>query len=550
MTAPLGPQNQYATARQYTQQIKGESSNLSGSPEDLERLKAYALYEDMYFNRPETFKVFLRGKNDSPIYVPSAKKIIEAMNRFLCKNFQVVVPSKGNDQGEAELQMRMDNLFKREELASKFANQKRFGLIRGDAMFYITADPNKEQFSRISIHELNPGNYFAIKDPTDSDRVIGCHIVEVVRDPREKDDRSKTIARRRTYLKGGVKFNATTGQYEQETPTPGVWTEVSHWEIGKWDDRNMKAEDLKQVKGPEIPDVPMFQLPNPINSLPVYHWQNVRMESGFGLSEISGIETLITGINQGLSDAQLTMVLQGLGIYATDAKPPVDSAGNPTSWQLGPGGVVEVPTGKFFNRVSGVGSVQPAIDLVQEFKNDAQEANGIPDIAAGKVDVSVAESGISLQLQLAPIIASSMEKELEILGTMDHMLYDLMTMWFPAYEQTTFAEGLEIAAHVDDPMPVNREARVQEVLLLFTSQLIGIAEARAELTKLGYKFTGTPEQVLKDAIALSRAASGEDSRYAQETEPADRSPSAEATQLPGGVVGGDSGATGAPTVSV
>lgn len=543
MTSPIGASSQYATAKPYVDKIKGDNSNLTNSGDDLDRIKTYGLYEDMYYNRPENFKVFLRGDTNSPVYIPSAKKIVEAMNRFLCKGFAFVVKPSGNDEADALLKMHMGNLFKREKVVSKFSSRKRFGLIHGDAMLYVVGDPNKPEGSRISIHEMNPGNYFPIKDPNDRTRLLGCHIVEVVRDPREKDDRSKTIARRRTYLKSGVSYNEQTGQYEQaDTSGTGIWTEVTHWTIGKWDDRYMKKDDMEQVKGGNVPDVPMFQLPPEINSLPVYHWQNIRMETGMGLSEIAGIETLIDGINQDISDTQLTMVLQGLGVYMTDANPPVDSSGNATGWNLGPAQVVEVADGRRFERVTGVGSVDPAIALINELKTDAQEANGIPDIAAGKVDVSVAESGISLSLQLAPILASQKEKEEEILSTMDHMLYDLKTMWIPAYEGVTFDEATEITSHTDDPMPVNRDARVQEVMLLFTANLITIAMAQAELSKLGYDFTGVDTNaVLKDAAALARAQAGEDNRYAQETEPETLQLSPDAATIPdnSGLGGGD-----------
>ena len=540
MTSPIGPSSQYATVKQFAERAGKSSPNLAGSPEDGERVSSYYLYEDFYYNRPETFKILLRGEDSEPIYIPTAKKIVEAMNRFLCKDFAFVVPPKGKDAEEAELIMRMENLFKREKMYSKFKSQKRMGLVRGDAMLYVVADPTKEQYSRISIHELHPGNYFPIKDPNDSKRVIGCHIVEVVQDTREKDDKTKTIARRRTYLRGGVSYNQSTSRYEQAPgSTQGVWTEVTHWEIGKWDDRNMKKEDLEQVKIPE--DVALFQLPAQITSLPVYHWRNTTMDTSiFGNSELAGIETLIAGINQDISDTQLTMVLQGLWIYMTDSKPPQDESGNTMNWEIGPGSVAEVAKGSRFERITGVGSVSPALELIQELKNGAQEANGIPDIAAGKVDVTVAESGVSLALQLAPILAAGEEKEQEILGTIDHLLHDLKNQWFPGYEGTTFSEEIGIVSHVEDAMPVNREARIQEVMLLFTSNLITIAMAQAELAKLGYKFSsGDEKQVLIDAAALAAAQQGEANRYAQEVTPPDRGLMEGAGELPPGFVGGE-----------
>lgn len=542
MTAPIGPQSQYATAKMFFDKVGTGSTNLSGSPADADRLRAYALYEDMYYNRPESFKVFLRGENNDPVYVPTAKKIVEAMNRFLCKDYSFVVsPNVGDETTQNELILRMENLFKREKVKSKFKNQKRMGLVRGDALWYLVADPTKEQWSRISIHELNPSNYFPITDPADKNRILGCHIVEVVRDPREKDDRSKTIARRRSYFKSGVTFNQTTGQYEQApNATPGIWTEVTHWTIGKWDDRNMKKEDLEQAKGGGIVDTPMFQLPAQITSLPIYHWKNSEVsDAQFGLSEISGIETLIAGINQSLSDEQLTLIIQGLGIYMTDSKPPMNSDGTAAQWELGPGAVAEVAKGSTFTRITGVSSVAPYLEHIQELKNDAQEASGIPDIAAGKVDVAVAESGISLQLQLAPILASSGEKQEDILGVMDHMLYDLVNMWFPAYEQASF-ENVQISSIVGDSMPVNREARIQEVLLLFTSNLITIAMAQAELAKYGYNFAaGDDLKVLKEAAALSKAQSEGDNRYAQELEAEARTLNEGAGQLPPGFAPAD-----------
>ncbi len=536
---------QYATAKPFFEKIGKVAENLSASMEDADRIRSYELYEDFYYNVPDSFKILIRGEDNEPVYIPSAKKIVEAMNRFLCKNFAFFVPPSGDPslaEAEGELLLRIGNLFKREKFQAKFASQKRNGLIRGDAMWYVVADPTKKQFARLSLYELDPGNVFYIIDPNDKERILGLHIVETISDPREKDDKTKMITRRRTYLKAGVRYDSSTSQYTQDpTDVEGIWTEVTHWAIGKWDDRNMKNEDMEQIK--IAMDVPMFQLPPQITSLPVYHWKNSRRTgTHYGDSEVSGIETLIDAINQGISDTNLTMILQGLGLYVTDSKPPVDASGKTTNWNLGPAGVVETAQGSTFQRVSGVGSVSPYLDFLTELKNSAQEANGIPDIAAGKVDVSVAESGISLQLQLAPIIASSQEKELEILGTMDHLLYDLKNQWFPAYEEIEFSEEIDIVSKTDDPLPVNREARVQEVMLLFTSNLITIAAAQAELAKLGYSFAaGDEKQVLRDAAALAQAQQGDmENRFGDKTTLPNRDLSEGAGELPADALGGDS----------
>ena len=546
MTGPIGPASQYASAKPFFDKAKPSTGNLANSPDDQARLQAYALYEDMYHNRPETFKVFIRGEDaDSGIYFPSAKKIVEAMNRFFCKDFNFIVPpgaDEANADAENTLVMHMSNLFRREKMLSKFANQKRNGLIRGDVCWYLKADPNKPAGSRISILELNPSNYFPIPDPADKTRVIGCHIVDIIRDPREKDDKSKEIVRRQTYLKTGVSYDAATGQYVEVVAagaTQGVWYETTHWTIGKWDDRNMKKDDMEQATGNGIVDIAMTQLPAQITSLPVYHWKNGPSETLFGMSELAGIETLVAAINQSMTDEDLTLVLQGLGVYATDSKAPTDATGKPTAWTLGPGVVVEHTMGTNFQRISGVSSVAPFQEHITAMQNAMQEGNGIPDIAAGKVDVTVAESGVSLALQLAPILASGKEKEGEALSVTDHMLYDLITMWFPAYESLSF-EGASVSSTVGDPMPVNREARIQEVMLLFTSSLITIAMAQAELAKLGYNFqAGDDIRVLKEAAALAAAQSGDENanRYAQELEPRTRELNDGAGEEVGGLIG-------------
>ena len=66
------------------------------------------------------------------------------------------------------------------------------------------------------------------------------------------------------------------------------------------------------------------------------------------------------------------------------------------------------------------------------------ESAGIPEVAIGRVDVSAAESGISLKLQLLPLLAQNAEKELELINVMDQFHHDITTMWLPGYETETF----------------------------------------------------------------------------------------------------------------
>lgn len=519
MTSPMGARTQWASALKF---FGPADANLAGSGDDAVRIQAYKLYEDMYFNRPESFEVTLRGEDEdaTPIYLPSAKKIVEATNRFLAVDFHHVIdPNKGTPQSRMECEMAFSNLFKRERFYSKFATQRRFGLVRGDALWHITADETKEDGKKISIHPLNPSNYFPIVDANNPSRVIGCHIVDIVQDPREKDDKTKKVARRQTYLRVGA-VRIPSGGYEVPAGVAleGVTSEVSLWEVGKWDDRNMKDEDLERVSG----GVPQFQLEDEIRTIPVYHVKNNPIdENTFGLSEIAGVEVLINGMNQAITDEDLTLVLQGLGVYWTDAAPPQNPDGSDATYEIGPGTVVEVGSGNNFGRVNGVSSVAPFLDHIKFLDEYAQQAQGVPDIAAGRVDVAVAESGISLRLQMAPILQKNKEKENEMLGVMDQMLHDLQTMWFPAYEGQAW-EDVEISAQVGNPLPENREAKIQEIVLLQASGLITIAHAQAELTKYGYNFeVGDDTKVIREQAALARATSGDrfDNRAKEELEP-------------------------------
>ena len=79
------------------------------------------------------------------------------------------------------------------------------------------------------------------------------------------------------------------------------------------------------------------------------------------MSQLVGLETLIFGINQSLSDEDLTLVMQGLGMYKTTASPPQDpdNPGVVADWNVGPGQVIEVGENQSFDRVTGVSDVSP-----------------------------------------------------------------------------------------------------------------------------------------------------------------------------------------------
>lgn len=475
------------------------------SPEDAERLGAYSLYEGIYRNFPESFRLVQRGSEQNPIYLPSAKTIIEAKNRYLAKRWTYALdPSFGSDAERVELDAYLKNLFRREMVWSKFKTQKRYGLVRGDSVWHIVGDPNKAEGSRLSVYEVDPGAFFPIDDPWNPDKRLGVHLVEPV-----ELDGGKVVIKRQTYRK---------------TESGTISYELTWWQAGAWDDRN--GGELKPAD--EIPEgeynAPVaYELDPRITSIPVYHIKNNRITGQpFGTSELEGFETLLTGINQAISDEDLVLALEGLGLYATTSSPPVDDEGNETEWRLGPGWVVEIDTESTFERVTGVSSVEPYQTHMNKLETAMREASSVPDIAIGNVDVQTAESGIALAFKMGPILSANEEKEDEILSIMDHLLYDLVTMWIPTYEgwETT----ARAASIVDDPLPVNRKATLDEIVTMLSTNppLISAEYARTLLSeKLGYDFPDEMSNtvVLEAAkIAEARNVDPFASRAAQELE--------------------------------
>lgn len=486
---------QYESAKVFLKSYKN-LGNITDQ-EDNARLQAYSLYEDFYYNRPETFKVTCRGDSDVEIYLPSTKKIINATARFLAVDFGFAV--HGGDQ--SALQNFFTNLFAREEIHKRFIQSKKSMLVRGDQIWYITADPNKKEGDRISINTIHPSSVFRIENPENAFRVDGYHLVDLVHDFRYPKDRTRKLARRQTYRKRGS----------------GITTEATLFEIGKWDDRTLEKDELAPVKRlwPET------FLPDAITQLPIYHIPNEEPDgSSWGLSQVAGVEYIINALNQSVTYEDLSLVLQGLGVYVTTAAPPQDnSTGKPGKYKLHPGNVVEMSQGDTFDRVTGVASVAPFQEHMTFMDRWAMDGTGIPDMATGSVDVSVAQSGIALALKMGPIIAENSDKQLAIQGKWEQMGYDLIHGWLPAFEG--ISSDSVFKPTFGDPMPINRTDFISETVDLFTTDMITYDEMRERLEKVGYKPLSQAEKKLLDQAAKKADSAGGQSMMAEagETSP-------------------------------
>lgn len=439
---------------------------------DVLRIQSYQTYEEIYWNVPDIFKVALRGTNNSPIYIPSARTIIDTTHRYTAPRFGVAtvdgVSGQPSVDSTASL-VALTALMRRERFRSKFNGNKRYGLIRGDAIWHVTADENKVVGSRLTITALDPGMYFPIPDENDVDRIIGVHLVEHM----ETADGPRI--RRLTYRK---------------TEAGGITVEEGMFEIDKWGGPDARAVQVIR---------PPTDLPMNITSIPVYHIKNFEEPGNpFGSSEIRGLERIMSAVNQTVSDEDLALALEGIGMYATDSSHPVDpETGKRVPWQLGPGRVVHYD-GEKFDRISGVSNLATSygahyIRLWEALK----QASSTPDIAIGAVDVQVAASGIALALQLGPMLAKSGEKDELILDVHNQMFFDIVNMWFPAYEQLSF-EGVMVNCVTGDAVPVDRQARFTELNDMLDRGVIDTEYYRIEASKLGYVF---PEGLADRATA-------------------------------------------------
>lgn len=446
---------------------------------DAQRIMSYQVYEQIYWNVPETFKLTARGAEDNPIYVPTGRTIVDTTNRYVGANMGVVAdPDYGTPDDQLALRLAFTQLFRREKFWTKYNANKKFGTIRGDWLFHVIGNDLKPAGTRLKLDVVDPAAYFPVFHPDDPDRIIGCHIVEQI----ETEDGWKI--KRQTYQKGLDPVN-------NDGSDTTIYNSIATFDAESWEEFN--AKPVTQIK-------PITALHPAITALPVYHVKNIESPGDpFGSSELRGLERIMAAVNQAVSDEELALALEGLGMYWTDS-------GTPESgyWTMGPGRVVEVQHGRKFERVSGVGSVQSVQDHLKFLINSLKEASSTPDIAIGKVEVSNV-SGVSLLLQMGPMLSKADEREETISGTLDQMLYDITTMWLPGYE------GLEIPAMMvsafGDRLPTDRKARIDEIMAIASIPGTVTAEwVRSELAKLGFDFgDGIADAAMNELALRARA---------------------------------------------
>lgn len=481
MATDLSP---YSTALQ----LMGKMPEHVADEMEKQRIGAYALYEAMYWTNPGTFKLAQRGSNADPVYLPSGRQIVETFHRFLAPGLAIGVnPEFGTDVNKELAHQVWTDFAAREKFYSKFNTGKRYGLIRGDWAWHIWADPEREEGSRISVYQIDPGSLFPIYDVDNIDNIIGWHIIETV-----LDNNGDPFISRQTYVKETGKGG----------PSPIVYMKALY-EVDDWGGPGME-QDPKPVKM----ITPPTRMPEPIDALPVYVIPNFdEPGSLWGASELRGMERLFSSLNQSISDEDLALALEGVGVYATDSGTPVDENGDEVPWNLGPGRVIELPSGKKFWRVENRGSFVPYQEHMKFLIDQIDQTFGHSSVAKGSVDVTTAESGIALLLQLGPIIARAEEREVIIRDVHQQMLYGL-GKWFSAFEGSAFNSLWEVTRwelRFGSKIPPNREQDFKEIMEMVNAQnaILPMSYLRDRLRKLG--FDDMPEEEVIEAQMAKEA---------------------------------------------
>lgn len=464
--------------------------------EDRDRIASYIKYDQIYWNDARQYALRVLD-GETPLYIPNARTVVDTTSYFLLKGLQITCtgPKKTKDT--------LENFLRREAFYSRFNEAKHAGVARGDWVFHMTASPRKAAGTRISLTPVDPSSVFPIYDEDEPDKMIGCHIAVQYTLPEEPD---KTRVRRLTYRLEEVEGQRRVSREE------AIYELDENWFGGK-------AKKVQQV-------IPKGYLDPAITAIPVYwfknrHWQG----EDYGSSELRGLETILQTISQGDTDVSASLALEGLGVYATDGGRPLDETGAETEWEVAPGRVMEVPSGSYFRRVEGVGSITPAIDQIKYLEEKVHEATGLSDIALGKVDAQTASSGIALAIRFMPTLAKMETRDQHGIDILTQMFYDWKT-WYEVFEFETL-EG-DIIPVIGDKLPSDRTAKVNELNNMLDRRVISTAYYREQMEALGYKFPSNIEDQIQEDLNRNQVSKKAQEKLEETTSP-DEEPETDST---------------------
>lgn len=440
----------------------GSSKAISSVPDNhIDRINAYQKYEEMYWNDPTQYRVRVLA-GESPIYVPNAQIVVNTTSHYLLKGLNI----KGSTP-DTPLDKALVTLFAREKFYTRFNTLKLGVITKGDGVIHLRANPNKPQGSRISLNLVVPDLVFPEFDQDNPDKLLRCDLVA----PYTYDDNpNEEFVSKLTYTL--VEINGIKRVFREE----GIFRSSPAW-------YSKEAEEVENL----IPYSPLDPL---ITTIPIYWVKNKEWLGWlFGSSELKSLETLQAGVTQQITDIQGSLSLDGLGVYATDGGRPIDAAGNEVDWQVYPGTVLELAPGSTFKRVQGISTIVPAMDQVKYLEQKILETTSITDVARGRIDTTIAESGVALAISFLPTLAKIEPRDTAFKDLLSQLFND-WKIWHQVYEKEVL-EG-EVVIEVGDKLPLNRGEKVNELNNMFDRRVISGEYYREEMKKLGYTF---PEDI-------------------------------------------------------
>lgn len=467
---------------------------------EAQRIASYNLYWDLYSNSPLTYNALLRGTDEKPVLIPTAKRIINTLSRYVGKGWGYTVDPIAGTPAERQAAIEaFDVLFKRERILSVFSAGKKAFLAKGDWVWFLSADPEKAPGTRISLQSIDPSVYFPITAEEDPTKIVGQMMVEQFL----AQDGKTVLIKRQRWLKYTHPEHSNYEQIPGDVPFDIVYDSIT-----------LKQENWDNEKAETIAILAPLEVVEGINRLPMYHIKNNEQnDNPYGVSDLSGLETIVADINQTVSDNDLALAMAGLGMYVTDSGAPIDEeTGEVEDWILGPNRVVEIGDGKKFTRVNGVTNLAESILHLEVLKESAYGTNGITNIALGAQGANIQESGVALALRMSPLFDTADEKDLSINDVMSQLFWDLK-MWFRVYEQIELGEAI-IRSSVTggERLPFDRASRFAELQTLLASGIVDIEYVQNQMvTEFNYTF---PDGFLARVQAANQAAQAASDPYA------------------------------------
>jgi hypothetical protein len=436
-----------------------------------ERVAAYGTYEDIYWSNPfgadgATPTLKLQRGEYPAVYMPDPQTIVNTTAYYLLRGLLIEASSGPTEYADA-----LAGFLVREEFASRFGIAKLSGVCRGDWIMHLTADPAKIDGTKLSMHSVHPAAYVPVFDDDNLDQLNKVHLVERVLEGTA--DRPKEMVHRLTY-----EYLRSPGALRKVIVSEGVFDPSD--KVAWYDPAGPRP--ARVIKPPTV-------LPEPIDTIPVYHFPNRPWQAeGFGSSELRGFEAVFATIGQQMTDGATALSLEGLGVWKVGQKTEAVYPGIAVQGEI--------------ERIPGITTIEPVLSFVDALRRATFEATGTSDISRGMVDISVAESGVALALRFVPTLAKLELRELKALDRLGQLWFDF-GRWWSAYEGTDVTAAT-IATRLGDKLPFNVKEFLDALDFALRNNLVDRDFARGELrSRLGWDIPADMEaRVLASASAM------------------------------------------------